>query len=76
MKFEELIIYEPRVISLVSDCHYLSMIPNEILKNEIFEKIIYPKIGKLVGWGCDDEALKDCEIYDMVRETLKKLMGV
>lgn len=76
MTFDEIIIHEPRLITLLSDCYYASYIPNESFRSEIFDKLILPKVKKLVGWYCDDDALKETETYDIVYQTLMRVMGV
>jgi hypothetical protein len=78
MNLQDIIVKEPRLIQLIDACHHLSVIPDSEywLKNEIWYKIVKPRMSKLVGWNCDDDEFKESEIYDMVYTTLTKIMGV
>jgi len=75
MKFEEILLKEPRLIPIISDCHTVKS-AGTVYKNRLWYKEFKPQMSRLVGFHCENSELSSTEIYDTVYQFLITLLEI
>ena len=76
MTFDEILIEEPRLVPILKNCYDASHLPSESLRDKMWYKIFKPQMYDLVGNNSDNPKLATSEVYDLVYQTMIKLLRV
>jgi hypothetical protein len=76
MTFDEILIEEPRLAAILKNCFDASHLPSDNLREKMWYKIFKKQMSELVGNYADNPKLATPEVYDLVYQTMIKLLRV
>jgi hypothetical protein len=76
MTLDEILIEEPRLTTILKNCYDASHLPSDNLREKMWYRIFKPQMSSLVGNSADNPKLATPEVYDLVYQTMIKLLRV